>query len=311
MKFFVPGKTFLVGEYAVLLDGPALGIATKPYFDFDILTDINEVDIDINRILTEKNFHIDSPVGLWTLKNNKKFNIYFNDAYQSKGVQGGFGRSTAEYFAAITSDLMKYKKSFFDIRKEYQDLHQKSTVKPSGIDLAFQYFGSITLADPKINFYQTFDWNFKNLDFFIISTGLKIATHEHLAEINLKQLHGLPELSHSITQVFAENKQLEFIESMGEWCQKLEEKGLTHLHTLHLKQQLEKNKDILLAKPCGALGADVMIVFFEAEKYNAVLSQLQIEKLIILAGSDDLATGFGSQIKNYGVEYVDRSLSPI
>ncbi len=53
MKFFIPGKTFLVGEYAVLLGGAALGLATKPYFE------LTEAD-DEKR---GNDFHSDSPAG--------------------------------------------------------------------------------------------------------------------------------------------------------------------------------------------------------------------------------------------------------
>ena len=35
MKLAIPGKTFLVGEYAVLVGGKALGVATEPYFEAD------------------------------------------------------------------------------------------------------------------------------------------------------------------------------------------------------------------------------------------------------------------------------------
>ena len=62
MKFFIPGKTFLVGEYAVLLGGAALGLATKPYFE------LTETEADE----AADEFHPDSPAGRYLKPENKK-----------------------------------------------------------------------------------------------------------------------------------------------------------------------------------------------------------------------------------------------
>ena len=79
MKFFVPGKTFLVGEYAVLLGGASLGLATKPYFEFDYLQDVADADLDLKRLKTEKSFHPDSPAGMLVKKHNLKLKFYFKN----------------------------------------------------------------------------------------------------------------------------------------------------------------------------------------------------------------------------------------
>lgn len=311
MKFFVPGKTFLVGEYAVLLGGASLGLATKPYFEFDYLEDVAESDLDLKRLKTEKSFHPDSPAGMLVRKHKLKFNFYYKNHYLEQGVLGGFGASTAEYLIALTPILLKQKKGFFDILNEYKELHAYQAVKPSGNDLAFQYFGQVTLADSALNFYQNFDWNFASLDFSVISTGQKVPTHEHLADLDLNRLKDLPALSQQITKVYAENRPDDFIALMREWCDKLEEKNLTHLHSLHLRKQLEKNENILLAKPCGALGADVMLVFYKRRDSLEVIKYLEEQPVQIMAGSDELSHGFATQIRNLGSEHVVRSLSPV
>lgn len=288
MKFFIPGKTFLVGEYAVLLGGAALGLATKPYFE---LTEAEYV----NR---GEDFHSDSPAGRY-LKANKKENIFkFKDNYQLQGVRGGFGRSTAEYISAILPDVIQKRTSFFDILKNYKSLFSESEVKPSGIDLAFQYYGNVTLADPQINFFQTLDWNFADLDFMVISTGLKIPTHEHLAKLNLNDLKALPELSGTVSKVYAENKPSEFLYQMKNWVEMLDKHHLTHLNSVHLRMQLEKCEDIFLAKPCGALGADVMIVFFHPEKIEVVKKKIFDLGLTPQAHSYDLANGLSAQLRS-------------
>lgn len=277
MKLNVPGKTFLVGEYSVLLGGSAIGLATKPCF---------EITYDQALGL---NFHTESPAGCYLRKHNKSVLVSMKDPY----ISGGFGRSTAEYWAAIAPDLLKINQAFYKIFEEYKSLHTGS-----GVDLAFQYFGQVCLADPLIQFYQTFNWHFENLDFYIISTGFKIKTHEHLKNLNLNLLRDLPALSNKITKVFSENKEFEFLALMKDWCKALEAHGLTHASSLEMKAVLEAFEPIKLAKPCGALGADVIIVFFAKSHIETVRNFLLQNKFNIQAHSSDLIEGVGSQLES-------------
>ncbi len=287
MKFEVPGKTYLVGEYSVLLGGSAIGLATNPCF---------EINYDPNSKKNEQvQFHPESPAALYLAQYQKTIRATIKDPY----IQGGFGRSTAEYWSAIVPDLLKKELSFNDILTEYKKLHSGS-----GIDLAFQYFGNICLADPLIQFYQTFNWHFENLDFFIISTGKKIATHDHLKNLDLKILKDLPVLSNRITQVFAENKEFEFLSLMKQWCAKLQELGLTHPNSIELRGLLESCDSIKLAKPSGALGADVIIVFFAKSHRETVKNFLFQNNIQMQAHSNDLAIGISSQLDALRAEYL-------
>lgn len=313
MKLLIPGKTFLVGEYAVLLGGTALGLATRPYFEFDFLDPLEKSNplSDVSDFLNEQSFHPDSPAGLYLSSHPQKLLFRFRDHYQAQNVTGGFGRSTAEYLAAQAQDLIRKKKSFFDILSEYRALHSEKLIKPSGIDLAFQFFGSVTLADQTLGFYQNFDWQFQSVEFLAVATGLKVQTHQHLAELDLKRLENLPDLSNRIATLYSENKPVEFIEALSEWCERLNENHLTHLNSLHLKQHLEKHQEVILVKPCGALGADVVLVFFKPEHRLHIREVLDQLKLKSLAGPDDLAAGFVTQLRHFWSDHVDRSFSTV
>lgn len=288
MKFFIPGKTFLVGEYSVLLGGAALGLATRPYFELTY-SEGGEVT----------HFHPGSPAGLYLAKHQAHVSVAINDQYEIQGARGGFGKSTAEYFAAVIPDLLKNKPNFFNILAEYKSLHSGS-----GIDLAFQYFGQVTLADPTLNFYQNFDWNFPNLDFLIVSTGLKVPTHEHLSKLDLDSLTELVPISNKITNIYAENKEDDFIYHMNLWCEMLNANHLTHLNSVHLKMFLEKKDEIRLVKPCGALGADVVLVFFDKQHEDTVRSYIAQAKLLVQAHSHNLSMGVSTQLKYHGSENV-------
>jgi mevalonate kinase len=275
MKINVPGKTFLVGEYAVLAGGPALGLATRPCF---------EITYGGSNALS---FHPESPAGKY-LKDHPTFSISMTDPYP-----GGFGRSTAEYLAVLGPRLHKSPVGFSTLLNEY-----KSLCSGSGIDLAFQYFGKVCLADQAIGFYQTFDWHFTSLDFFIVSTGLKVPTHEHLKNLDSAKPLALVPLADHVARLYAQKNEAEFLYQLKQWCETLQSMELTHENSLALIQEL-RDENILLSKPCGALGADVLLVFFSPEKKETV-RQLLIEKgLRIQADSFDLSEGVAAQLKRY------------
>ena len=226
MKINVPGKTFLVGEYAVLAGGSALGLATQPCFEISYGGD-NAVG-----------FHPESPAGRY-LQDHPTFSITMTDPYP-----GGFGRSTAEYLAALGPRLHKAPVGFSTLLNEYKKLSSGS-----GIDLAFQYFGKVCLADQATSFYQTFDWHFDNLDFLIVSTGLKVATHEHIKNLDVTKLTPLVPLADHITRLYAQKNEAEFLYQMQQWCVSLKSLGLTHPNSLSLIDTLNQ-PNIKLVKPC-------------------------------------------------------------
>lgn len=286
MKLEVPGKTYLFGEYSVLLGGAAIGLATQPCFEITY-------EMPVSPSLIQ--FHPESPAARYLEKHKISVAATLRDPY----LLGGFGRSTAEYWAAIIPDLLKTPRDFYSLLAEYKSLHSGS-----GIDLAFQYFGSICLADPAHGFFQTFNWHFENLDFFVLSTGKKIATHEHLKTLNLDSLKDLPALSEKLTHVFAANKEFEFLSLMKQWSTRLIEHNLVHPDSLELKAQLESFESIKLAKPCGALGADVILVFFAKSHRETVKNFLFQHDFLIQAHSSDLAPGVHAQLDILKAEFI-------
>lgn len=294
MKIQVPGKTFLVGEYAVLNGGPALGLSTAPYFQINLS---KSVVSDVHSLSASGRF----------LK-SKEISQFFqiHDEYKERNILGGFGSSTAEYWSA----LLKYYgvhnlPSIFEILKDFKNLHQNELIKPSGIDLAFQYFGQVTLADSALNFYQSMDWMFHQLDFAIVPTKLKIPTHEHIKNLSSGQLEGLAELSNNVINSFVGCQENDFLANLKIWSDELENRQLTHLNSVHLRRKLEKHKEILLAKPCGALGADVVLVLFKSEDKRKVLSFINEQGLETLATRENLSAGVASQISVLKETYVD------
>lgn len=279
-SFTVPGKTFLVGEYAVLSGGACLGLGTNPSFS-----------IVLN--FAQQTFHPDSPAGLYLRKNNlPNFSHEFTNPY---GV-GGFGASTAEFIFSYFSNPQASKK-LEDIFATYLGLYsERKEQKPSGADLVTQLMGGISHIDlaggiPKV---ERLNWNFKDLEFLIYSTGLKVKTHEHLATLDRKICDGLVKPCEEVIAAFKTNDSSIFKNTLAGWSKKLEQLGLTASEVLALKSHLESHIPGIVVKPCGALGADVVVILVAKEQKQSVLSQIEalnLKGLTFQADSSHLANG--------------------
>jgi mevalonate kinase len=285
MKLVIPGKTFLVGEYAVLVGGKALVVATAPYF---------ETQFDHKHTAA---VHPSSAAGL-LLKSKGQTNLEIDAVVSSYGV-GGFGQSTAEFIATwfklnemhraevpiILKDIFNQYRDLFDLSPDLQK------IKPSGADLITQLMGKMTYFDPEVTHSKSMNWVFPELDFDIITTGVKVPTHEHLASLNLKSLEPLCDLSDAVLTSYLCIDRDGFIELMKEWSLRLAELGLQHNHSLDLKKLLEKCPEILTAKPNGALGADTITVFYNAENKNKIRAYFKDNNVSFITGLDQLSRG--------------------
>src|SRR4051812_39210067 len=84
MKWQIPAKTFLIGEYAALVGHSAILLTTTPCFELSLEP-------------SEKNFiHPESPAGLWLKKQEANIKLTWKDPYQG---QGGLGASSAQFLS--------------------------------------------------------------------------------------------------------------------------------------------------------------------------------------------------------------------
>lgn len=296
----IPGKTFLVGEYAVLVGGEALLLATAPVFT---LTNTDEAAEPIK-------YHPHSAVGLFNKTHHFEFNQKISNPYQA----GGFGQSTAEFIFAWFEKQHQnsHKKNSIEhnnyqsvessrIYEDYLDLYDSTPelqkLRPSGADLMAMLLGQVShVTSPVVN-SKSMAWPFPQLSFFIVSTGLKIQTHEHLNRLNRSTLVGLPELSSNAIRSFYAKDEKGFLSSLRNYSAALEQLKLQHTEVLGFSDNISKNKNILLVKPCGAMGADVCLVFCANEKKSEVRSFLMSEKINIQADELHLSHGVIEKIQ--------------
>ncbi|MBC7465231.1 MAG: hypothetical protein H7256_04510 [Bdellovibrio sp.] len=302
MKYTIPAKTFLIGEYSALVGGSVLGLATGPGF---------EVKYSKAMEATPP-FHTNSPAGLlWNQEITDE-----NSADELKNIKieivelfnnlGGFGRSTAEYLSALIPSLIKKNEDFVQIRKKYQELSLKSGAGASGADLAIQYFGNVTIVNGSKNSYSSTGWKLTDHDFILVSTGQKVKTHEHVSQLDLKLIQTFPKFSDAIVDTYLTGSAEDFIAGVSDWSNFLAGHGLTHSYSSELKKAILKIENVLCAKPCGALGADVIAIICKKECSQSIQNELASLKLIIQGTSADLMPGVHSQLANHANQQISK-----
>ena len=290
MILSVGGKTFLAGEYLALYGGPALVATTEPRF---------ELKIDRSQAPTKNPFHPDSPAGqLWNKHQEftQNFSIQFFDPYQT----GGFGASTAQFvllhaFWQLQDQIFTESERFFDwhqMMNDYRELAWPQTgLPPSGADLVGMSRGGLTWFERSTGKMQTFAWPFQEMDFILAKTTDKIATHEHLKDLQEFDPEPLTPPLQIIRQGLAEVNWDLFVSGLKAFREQIQAKNWTSPNSLQLIAQLEKHPQVLFAKGCGAMGADVLLILFEKNNSQAVAKIVTDLGLLIRGSSQNLTVG--------------------
>lgn len=250
----VPGKVFLLGEYLVLYQGPAILAAVSPRFEFQLGT---------TGIPLKSLFHPNSPAGLF-LKNQTKLHdrcVEFRDPYDG---HGGFGSSTAEFLFALSvveSSSLSWQRAL----SHYLELFDEEN-RPSGADLITQLTGGIVHYQPELrtvdSLAEAFDWNGLMVFSAAHQRGRKVKTHDHLKQLSLSS-----SLTHSLKVVVESAKQaIDSMDAPGlgkafdQYAQLLNSEGLECQATLEDRMALRELDGVLGVKGSGALQSDVILV---------------------------------------------------
>lgn len=286
----VPSKTFLLGEYAVLQGGPALVLTTAPRFTLFAKQLVDEGQLN--------GIHPESPAGKLVQLYPKlgKYRFDFIDNHRGKG---GFGASTAQFLmiTALRHYLAGKKLDNISLLQEYESVAWDGKgVPPSGVDLIAQLHGGICYYHKAINQLKTLKWPFKDIDYCLIHTGNKIATHEHLKQVGTIDVKSLEEIVNQGLESFEDSNSKLFLSAIKQYYELLKEKNLVAESTKLLMQQISQFTDVMAAKGCGALGVDVIVVFYKrnsqtllphlkAKGFNIITHGHEIEKGLTIAES--------------------------
>ena len=258
-----PSKTFLVGEYAVLHGAPAVLVNTFPQFKFHI------DDQDHSQSCP---FHEDSPAYFFMEKNKEFFvniSISVQDPYQGLG---GFGLSSAEFNCVY--DLFLKQRNLKCRLNQLWKIY-KGLSKGSGADVISQRIKGVCLFQPDPFQAESIQWPFYDLSFALVRAGEKHPTSSHLNDLNFKAFPLLTELSMKAVESMRSFREDIFIDCVREYGEVLDQLKLVSENSFGMIQELRKNKDILCSKGCGAMGAEVIAVFFKKEKEKKVLEFLK------------------------------------
>ncbi len=97
MKWLIPAKTFLLGEYAALAGQSAVLLTTSPCFELSLSKEAGLHGI-----------HPDSPAGRWWKENaQSEVGLQWHDPYQGCG---GLGASSAQFLGAYLASMYLQKR---------------------------------------------------------------------------------------------------------------------------------------------------------------------------------------------------------
>lgn len=262
-------KTFLVGEYCVTCGGSAIVLCTNPKFQL--------------RIKSSKNTQLrgikeGSPAFTFYMENRRVFEnlfIKFIDPYKSAG---GFGASSAQFVTLYKLRNKMVGVNDIDIPKfldEYRAIAGKNQkIKPSGADCLAQFQNDHIYFDSDTNKIENLQWNFKDIDFFIVKTGSKLATHEHLRKLSPDFIHAnsnrLTQIVENVKNAWLKCDSKNFVSGIADFYASLNDLGLVYEKTQRLVSKILQIDGVLAAKGCGAMGADTIIIVFENKLRDSV-----------------------------------------
>lgn len=292
MKIAVPAKTFVAGEYLTLLDGPALVATTAPLFTLQV----DNKPFDGGDSL-EKVLHSASPAGKFFAQHPQ---LSTQPLYMSRqepyASQGGFGGSTADYIALLeyAEHAQNQDLSIWDEWSLYRKLAnaKASAVPPSGADLVAQLAGGLVYTHPSQNKLSTWNaWPFDDFDLVIVKTQQKVATHEHLAELDVNSIPQAALQTHFdtlLTGIESASSQ-QFIAGFRDYGACLRKAGFCCNESLELLANIERITGVLAAKGCGALGADTLAICIANKYKDDVITQLEQQFTVLIPLSSNLA----------------------
>lgn len=288
--FSVPGKTFLAGEYLALQGGPTLVFLSEPRFELHVQKGHGGLGV----------IHPESPAGLFVRQYPEIFSQYdldFVDPYQGRG---GFGASTAQFLGVYAFKLKVLNPEInLTAELQWQDLLEAYFAhawkgegqRPSGADLVGQYAGQLTVFEKRSESLSALKWPFADLDFYLLHTGNKVATHEHLKNLPAFDASGLLMSFAKIRESLQEKNSSGFVLGITAYASVLKELNFTCPETLSLLGEILNVPNVLTAKGCGALGADVVLVLTSKNNGAALKQYCENKHLSIISSSDQIASG--------------------
>lgn len=263
----IPGKVFLLGEYAVLSGAPGLIASVSPRFSLSVAGGAAQATP----------FHPESPAGRliseWKVQLDGK-NIQFEDPFEG---EGGFGGSTAE-FALLVNALGV--DDAFDAHREYRKLVDRGQkFPPSGADLIAQWKGGTHEVVPGKSTREltrevsAFHWLLFSAGHL---HGRKVPTHEHLAKLESRTADEFTSLTPALDLGLRALETADAIhlgQALTSFADRLADLGFEDAEAHGDRMAVLEVPGVLGAKGCGAMLADTFVVLCESEAAYAAATE--------------------------------------
>ncbi len=280
MKWQIPAKTFLLGEYSAVAESSAIIITTTPYFELSLSRQKNSAT----------DIHPQSPAGLlWNEEKSPEYSLSWADPYNGRG---GLGASSAQFLACYWAIChLNVKKPDLNtmLDKYYQSSWTGKGLRPSGYDVIAQSRQGCVYINKKNNVVQSFNWPFEDISFLIFHTGIKLATHHHLMETSLPaQIDDLSSLVDNAKNAFEQINSAKLINAINDYHQILFKLNLVAPHSLSIINSIKEDPEVLAIKGCGALGADIILVVTKQQDLQSIKEKLETNNYLILATNENI-----------------------
>lgn len=262
LSFSAPGKTFLAGEYLALDGGLALLAMTEPRFSLKAVRGTGR----------RVGFPAGSPAARRLDRQADFFSTLDLEFVDPHAGAGGWGASTAQYLmvhalqtgGGAWNDEMENLVDTKSLLENYLlDAWDGQGRPPSGADLIGQMKGGLTFFSRQTGLIARGAWPFDNLDGYLIRTGVKLPTHEHLRSLVDLDTTTLAVIMTGLREAWSAADGRGFAEGIREYGRELQARGLVAETTLSLLHDLLWLEGVRAAKGCGAMGADVVFVLVD------------------------------------------------
>lgn len=274
MKYIIPSKTFVVGEYNVMFNGEGVLLATHPCFFIEI-SDAITINEDLD-------FH--------------DFSVPRKDIVITGNDKAGFGKSSAGFLALFKHLIYGHltENDSIDIKRmlEFYKSISLSKNKPSGADIVTQLLGNITIFANEKSY--SVNWPFEKYEILIFKTKTKIKTYEHLSQdlhISNRDLVAMQDQVNSVKTGLKNQKIYDVINGINQYNKVLFGLGLVSEETQELLKEIKNDENILATKGCGALCNDVIITLNDKANSDSIKKNLESLGLKYTSSTDNLSGG--------------------
>ena len=253
-KHSIPGKVFIVGEYAVLSGLPAVVAAVGP------TSSLAACESEMQSAVTD--FAQASPVGRLLKSQAKENQFHYEDPWKGSG---GFGASTAQ-FALVLKHLIPQSdwKMAWTLYRKLMSENSNGKITPSGADLVAQWQGGVQVFNPATettrDVYKSLDWSRLLVFSATQIKDRKVATHTHLDALAIKDFSELKNPLMAAISAIDQGDVAKLGSCLTDYAEALSSMNLESPDARADRLALRALSGVLGVKGTGALQSDAMIV---------------------------------------------------